>query len=112
MLAQVDGEPLEAPKPLSWYPDKLGWHMAFSRAQLRKLPILKQVHELIIRENDAGAITRQEAVSMIPPLLLDVQPQHRVRHYSQGFTQSTAEHLSGKSDYILRENLATKISPH
>ncbi|BDA47721.1 probable RNA cytosine-C(5)-methyltransferase NSUN2 [Coccomyxa sp. Obi] len=75
---EVDGEPLEAPKPLSWYPDKLGWHMAFSRAQLRKLPILKQVHELIIRENDAGAITRQEAVSMIPPLLLDVQPHHRV----------------------------------
>lgn len=52
--------------------------MAFSRAQLRKLPILKQVHELIIRENDAGAITRQEAVSMIPSLLLDVQPHHRV----------------------------------
>ena len=54
--------------------------MAFSRAQLRKLPILKQVHELIIRENDAGAITRQEAVSMIPPMLLDVQAHHRVSH--------------------------------
>ncbi|EIE23789.1 tRNA-methyltransferase, partial [Coccomyxa subellipsoidea C-169] len=75
---EVDGEPLEAPRPLPWYPDALGWHMAFSRAQLRKLPILKQVHELIIRENDAGAITRQEAVSMIPPLLLDVQAHHRV----------------------------------
>ncbi|KAK9905535.1 hypothetical protein WJX75_001721 [Coccomyxa subellipsoidea] len=75
---EVEGEPLEAPRTLPWYPDALGWHMAFSRAQLRKLPILKQVHELIIRENDAGAITRQEAVSMIPPLLLDVQAHHRV----------------------------------
>ncbi len=91
---QVDGEPLEAPKPLSWYPDKLGWHMAFSRAQLRKLPILKQVHELIIRENDAGAITRQEAVSMIPPLLLDVQPHHRVRHHSQGLYYNVAVSVS------------------
>ena len=31
-------------------------------------------HELVIRENEAGALTRQEAVSMIPPLLLDVHP--------------------------------------
>ena len=38
-----------------------------------------QVHKLVIAENEAGAITRQEAVSMIPPLLLDVQPHHRVR---------------------------------
>lgn len=75
---QVEGEPLDPPKPLAWYPDKLAWHFAFSRAQLRKLSILKDVHELVIRENDAGAITRQEAVSMIPPLLLDVQPHHRV----------------------------------
>lgn len=30
------------------------------------------------RENAAGSITRQEAVSMIPPLFLDVQPHHRV----------------------------------
>jgi len=37
-----------------------------------------QVHKLVIAENEAGAITRQEAVSMIPPLLLDVQPHHRV----------------------------------
>ncbi len=38
-----------------------------------------QVHKLVIAENEAGAITRQEAVSMIPPLLMDVQPHHRVR---------------------------------
>lgn len=88
---QVEGEPLEAPRTLPWYPDALGWHMAFSRAQLRKLPILKQVHELIIRENDAGAITRQEAVSMIPPLLLDVQAHHRVSHFCQYGWRSSLE---------------------
>ena len=41
-------------------------------------PALKAVHELMIRENEAGGITRQEVVSMIPPLLLDVQPSHKV----------------------------------
>jgi 16S rRNA C967 or C1407 C5-methylase (RsmB/RsmF family) len=37
-----------------------------------------QVHEFMKRENDSGGITRQEAVSMVPPLFLDVQPHHRV----------------------------------
>ena len=40
---------------------------------------LARLHEFMKLENDAGGITRQEAVSMIPPLLLDVQPHHSVR---------------------------------
>ena len=52
--------------------------MSFSRGQLRKLPILAEIHELLKRENEAGSITRQEAVSMVPPLFLGVQPHHRV----------------------------------
>jgi hypothetical protein len=30
------------------------------------------------RATDAGSISRQEAVSMVPPLFMDVQPHHRV----------------------------------
>ena len=41
-------------------------------------PYHGQVHEFMKRENDSGGITRQEAVSMVPPLFLDVQPHHRV----------------------------------
>lgn len=52
--------------------------MSFSRGQLRKLPILAEIHELLKRENEAGSITRQEAVSMVPPLFLGVEPHHRV----------------------------------
>lgn len=40
---------------------------------------LGRLHEFMKLENDAGGITRQEAVSMIPPLLLDVLPHHSVR---------------------------------
>jgi hypothetical protein len=32
----------------------------------------------LVAETEVGNISRQEAVSMIPPLLLDVQPQHWV----------------------------------
>lgn len=75
---QVAGETLQPPRPLPWYSNKLAWHMSFSRGQLRKLPILAEIHELLKRENEAGSITRQEAVSMVPPLFLDVEPHHRV----------------------------------
>ncbi|KAL4422857.1 hypothetical protein ABPG75_009054 [Micractinium tetrahymenae] len=74
----LDGEEVEKPHPLAWYPGKLAWQMNFSRSQLRKLDVLEQLHEFIKRENEIGSITRQEAVSMVPPLFMDVQPHHRV----------------------------------
>eukprot|EP00047_Mylnosiga_fluctuans_P003993 m.232176 g.232176 ORF g.232176 m.232176 type:complete len:769 (+) comp12310_c0_seq1:46-2352(+) len=74
----MDGTPLEPPRPLSWYPDGLAWHMDFTRNILRRADALKKFHQFIVSENEQGNITRQEAVSMIPPLLLDVQPHHKV----------------------------------
>ncbi|KAK9844371.1 hypothetical protein WJX74_001555 [Apatococcus lobatus] len=75
---RLDDDVLQPPKPLPWYPDNLAWHFNFSRSQLRKMPALELIHEMMKRENDAGTITRQEAVSMIPPLLMDVQSHHKV----------------------------------
>jgi len=74
----IDDEVLNPPSVLPWYPDKLGWQYEFSRTQLRKIPKLKDLHEFMKRETEIGAITRQEAVSMVPPLFLDAQPHHRV----------------------------------
>ena len=36
------------------------------------------MHELLKQENTSGGITRQEAVSMAPPLFLDIQSHHKV----------------------------------
>ncbi|XP_042485041.1 RNA cytosine-C(5)-methyltransferase NSUN2-like isoform X2 [Macadamia integrifolia] len=72
-----DGE-LEAIRPLPWYPQNLGWHSNFSRMQLRKNQTLERFHEFLKQENEIGNITRQEAVSMVPPLFLDVHPHHFV----------------------------------
>jgi multisite-specific tRNA:(cytosine-C5)-methyltransferase/tRNA (cytosine34-C5)-methyltransferase len=52
--------------------------MDFSRGHLRKLPWLAEIHEWMKKANDGGSITRQEAVSMVPPLLLDVESHHKV----------------------------------
>lgn len=78
LVLQLDGEQVDPPRPLPWYPNKLGWHMNFSRNQLRKLSWLADIHVFMKVANEAGSITRQEAVSMVPPLFMDVKPHHRV----------------------------------
>uniref|UniRef100_A0A914I5Y6 tRNA (cytosine(34)-C(5))-methyltransferase n=1 Tax=Globodera rostochiensis TaxID=31243 RepID=A0A914I5Y6_GLORO len=49
-----------------------------ARATIRRHPILKEFHQFLVNETELGNISRQEACSMVPPLLLDVQPHHRV----------------------------------
>lgn len=77
----VDAEepivPLE-PKCLTWYPKGLAYQLNLSRRSIRRCEAYWRLHQCLITETDAGSISRQEAVSMIPPLLLDVQPHHNV----------------------------------
>ncbi|KAI8347174.1 S-adenosyl-L-methionine-dependent methyltransferase [Mortierella sp. GBAus27b] len=80
LLSQVkiDDVAAEPPRPLPWYPDELGWHFAVPRMLLKKSPEYAKFHQFLVAETEVGNISRQEAVSMIPPLLLDIQPQHWV----------------------------------
>ncbi|KAM0899086.1 hypothetical protein ACQ4PT_021521 [Festuca glaucescens] len=64
--------------PLTWYPGNLAWRLNFSRKQLRKTEALESFHEFLKHESEVGNITRQEAVSMVPPLFLNVQPDHHI----------------------------------
>ncbi len=82
---------------LTWrhrYPNALAWHTSIPRKALKKNEDLKKFHTFLISllfthketaligtnisQGDQGNITRQEAVSMLPPLFLDVQPHHTV----------------------------------
>ncbi|XVF17295.1 hypothetical protein REPUB_Repub10bG0107400 [Reevesia pubescens] len=74
----MEGGDLEPIKPLPWYPDNLAWQSNFSRMQLRKNQTLERFHEFLKLETEIGNISRQEAVSMVPPLFLDVHPNHFV----------------------------------
>ncbi|GMP26020.1 hypothetical protein CsSME_00002629 [Camellia sinensis var. sinensis] len=74
----ADGGEVVGIRPLPWYPENLAWHSNFSRMQLRKNQTLERFHEFLKLENEIGNITRQEAVSMVPPLFLDVHPDHFV----------------------------------
>jgi tRNA (cytosine34-C5)-methyltransferase len=52
--------------------------MPVGRGALKKLPQNRGAKDAINALSDAGFLSRQEIVSMVPPLLLDVQPGHRV----------------------------------
>ncbi|KAI8817926.1 cytosine(34)-C(5)-methyltransferase [Fimicolochytrium jonesii] len=75
---EVDGEKVEVPKPLPWYPDQLAWVSTISRHALRKSAELAKFHRFLVAETEVGNISRQEVVSMIPVELLDVKPNHSV----------------------------------
>ncbi|XP_054237719.1 RNA cytosine C(5)-methyltransferase NSUN2 [Indicator indicator] len=75
---EVDGQKVEMPQALSWYPEELAWHTNLSRKILRKSPQLEKFHQFLVSETECGNISRQEAVSMIPPLLLNVSPHHKI----------------------------------
>uniref|UniRef100_A0A673A6W9 tRNA (cytosine(34)-C(5))-methyltransferase n=1 Tax=Sphaeramia orbicularis TaxID=375764 RepID=A0A673A6W9_9TELE len=74
----IDGQKIEAPQPLSWYPDEQAWHTNMSRKIIRKSPLLEKFHQFLVSETESGNISRQEAVSMIPPLLLKIEPHHKI----------------------------------
>lgn len=74
---EFEGVSLE-PKQLKFYPDGLGWQMDVKKSILRKTRQLSKTQRFMVLETDVGNISRQEAVLMIPPLLMDIKPHHYV----------------------------------
>ncbi|KAI8144531.1 S-adenosyl-L-methionine-dependent methyltransferase [Fennellomyces sp. T-0311] len=71
---EVDGTVYEPPTPIPFYPDNYGWQVNAPRNVLRRSPEFSHFQKFIVSETEAGNISRQEAVSMVPPLLMDIKP--------------------------------------
>ncbi|KAK7075924.1 tRNA (cytosine(34)-C(5))-methyltransferase [Halocaridina rubra] len=73
-------EPIKILKPmcLPWYPDNLAWQLNLTRRDIRRCEAYWKLHQFLISETETGNISRQEAVSMIPPIVLGVEPHHKV----------------------------------
>ncbi|RAO67835.1 uncharacterized protein BHQ10_003847 [Talaromyces amestolkiae] len=69
-----EGNVVEPPKPVPWYPDQLAWFMTTPKNVIRRFPPFSSFQKFLVSETEVGNITRQEVVSMIPPLFLDVRP--------------------------------------
>ncbi|KAJ1902546.1 tRNA (cytosine-5-)-methyltransferase ncl1 [Coemansia sp. IMI 209127] len=74
----IDGAEIEPPHPLEWYPNNFGWQFTIPRIALKKSKELSKFHAFLVTETEVGNISRQEAVSMVPPLFLGVQSDHYV----------------------------------
>lgn len=77
-LLNVQVEGYKEPSVLPWYPDQLAFQIDIPKNIVKKTPEYKEVQKYLFTENEVGNISRQEAVSMIPPLVLDVEPHHHV----------------------------------
>ncbi|XP_046652158.1 tRNA (cytosine(34)-C(5))-methyltransferase-like [Daphnia pulicaria] len=85
ILKTMEGEYFKAlteeqakPECLTWYPEDLAWLLSLTRKDTRKSEGNVKLHNFLVSETEAGNISRQETVSMIPPLVLDVQPHPKV----------------------------------
>ena len=72
-IDHYDGEKVEPPFSFPWYPDGLAWGMTTPKKIVRRYAPFASFQKFLVSETSVGNISRQEAVSMIPPLLLDVR---------------------------------------
>lgn len=65
---------------MSWPDDKkFVWQVQnTSRWEIKEEDVNKNLFLFIVNENEHGNISRQELVSMVPVMLLDIQPNHKV----------------------------------
>ncbi len=54
------------------------YQMSVDRRTIRRNQSLEVFHRWLVRQSDAGFLTRQETVSMIPPVVLNPEPHHAV----------------------------------
>lgn len=68
---------------LPFYPEELAWQLQLTRKDIRRSEAYFRLHNFLIAETNNGSISRQEVVSMVPPLVLDVKPSHKVQHFNK-----------------------------
>ncbi|KAK1004915.1 tRNA (cytosine-5-)-methyltransferase ncl1 [Friedmanniomyces endolithicus] len=73
-----EGKPVDLPYSMPWYPEGLAYSMTTPKHVVRKYEPFKEFQRWLVSETGVGNISRQEQVSMIPPLVMDVRPEHTV----------------------------------
>ncbi|EMR09383.1 hypothetical protein PNEG_02330 [Pneumocystis murina B123] len=90
---KYEGKEIEPPSLISWYPNQLVYSLNTPKTVIRKNKAFKKFQDWLFYETESGNITRQEVVSMIPPLLLDVEPYHSIIDLCAAPGSKTAQFL-------------------
>lgn len=69
-----NGELVDPPNAIPWFPNQLAWQMTTPKNVVRRFPPFASFQKFLVSETSVGNISRQEVVSMIPPLLMDIRP--------------------------------------
>jgi tRNA (cytosine34-C5)-methyltransferase len=56
----------------------MAYKLGVDRKTIRKSKTLSDFHQWLLENTSSGNVTRQEAVSMVPPVVLGVEPHHKV----------------------------------
>ncbi|XP_053696756.1 tRNA (cytosine(34)-C(5))-methyltransferase-like [Sabethes cyaneus] len=80
---------------LSWYPDELAWQFELPPAGSPLSELLDKLHEFVISEQISSNIFVQDAISMIPPLLLGVESHHMVLDMRSGTGMKMTQLIEG-----------------
>lgn len=81
-----------------------GYQLSVDRRTIRRHPTLSEFHEWLKIQTFAGFITRQETVSMIPPVVLSVEPHHAVLDMCAAPGSKTSQILEIVSEIPSGEN--------
>jgi 16S rRNA C967 or C1407 C5-methylase (RsmB/RsmF family) len=95
---EVDGEIIPPPMPIPWYPDEFAWVYECGRTALRRSKEAAMFHRFLVSENEVGNISRQEAVSMLPVLFMDVKPGQYILDMCAAPGSKTAQLLENLID--------------
>ena len=95
-----------------FYPHDVLFEMCIPRELLKKHAGLKKIHKLVMQMADSGLITRQEIVSMMPPILLDVHSHHAILDMCAAPGSKTAQLLELiQSNQMLDQGLPNSEQP-
>lgn len=84
------------PHRLSWYPRGLAWQWdGLQRRTIKKDKEHSHMKAYLLAREKSGVISRQEAVSMIPPLFLEVRPDHFVLDMCAAPGSKTSQIIEG-----------------
>jgi multisite-specific tRNA:(cytosine-C5)-methyltransferase len=104
---------LFAIKKLDFYPDNLLYELGLSRHELKRSDdeSFKFFHKFVQICNECGLINRQEVVSMLPPLLLDVKPGMKVLDMCASPGSKTSQLLEkALGDYTTQNDLKSEVT--